>query len=168
VISEQTAAWVRDMMTEVVRAGTGKRAAIDGYTVAGKTGTARKPQPTGTYQDEDGNYHYVATFAGFVPAEDPKLSVIVVLDEPSAGTYFASTVSAPLFAEIAKYALRRFKIPPASEPLALSVPFATVTEPSATPPLEPAAPGTKVTSPPATASTTTTTAPPPTTSTTGP
>ena len=97
-------------------AGRGSRApateaAIDGYTVAGKTGTARKPQPNGGYTDGAGNYHYVATFAGFVPAEDPQLSAIVVLDEPTA-TIYASGASAPPFKRIAAYALRRFEIPP--------------------------------------------------------
>ena len=82
------------MMVAVVDAGTGRQAAIDGYTVAGKTGTARKPQANGTYQDGAGNYHYVTTFAGFVPAEDPQLSIIVVIDEPSNG-YYASQVAAP-------------------------------------------------------------------------
>ena len=70
-MSETTARQVRDMMVVAVAAGTGRQAAIDGYTVAGKTGTARKPQATGTYQDAAGHYHYVTTFAGFVPAEDP-------------------------------------------------------------------------------------------------
>ena len=73
VVSTKTANEVRDMMVAVVNAGTGKLAAIDGYTVGGKTGTARKPSPTGGYRDAAGNYHYVATFAGFTPAEDPSL-----------------------------------------------------------------------------------------------
>ena len=124
VVSTQTAAQVRDMMEQVVIAGTGKEAAIDGYTVAGKTGTARKPQPSGGYQDAAGNYHYMATFAGFVPAEDPKLSAIVVLDEPTA-TIFASGASAPVFSRIASYALRRFHIPPPGITLAPTVPAPT-------------------------------------------
>jgi cell division protein FtsI (penicillin-binding protein 3) len=127
VVSAQTAHWVRDMMTEVVRTGTGKEAAIDGYTVAGKTGTARKPLATGGYEDGAGNYHYVSTFAGFVPAEDPRLSVIVVLDEPTASIY-ASATSAPVFAEIAKYGLRQLRIPPPAVAAGLSVPAAMVTE----------------------------------------
>src|SRR5205085_6482995 len=106
VVSTETASKLRDMMVAVVRAGTGKEAAIDGYDVAGKTGTARKPQPNGGYQDASGNYHYVATFAGFVPAENPRLSAIVVLDEPTA-TIFASGASAPVFSRIAAYGLRR-------------------------------------------------------------
>ena len=124
VVSEQTAAEVRDMMEQVVIAGTGTQAAIDGYTVAGKTGTARKPLPQGGYQDAAGNYHYEATFAGFVPAEDPQLSAIVVLDEPTA-TIFASGASAPVFSRIASYALRRFHIPPPGFALAPTVPAPT-------------------------------------------
>jgi cell division protein FtsI (penicillin-binding protein 3) len=124
VVSEQTAAEVRDMMEQVVIAGTGTSAAIDGYTVAGKTGTARKPQPGGGYQDAAGNYHYAATFAGFVPAEDPQLSAIVVLDEPTA-TIFASGASAPVFSRVASYGLRRFHIPPPGITLAPTVPAPT-------------------------------------------
>jgi cell division protein FtsI (penicillin-binding protein 3) len=124
VISTQTAAEVRDMMEQVVAAGTGTEAAIDGYTVAGKTGTARKPQPNGGYTDGAGNYHYDATFAGFVPAEDPELSTIVVLDEPTA-TIFASGASAPPFKRIAAYGLRRFEIPPPGIALPSSVPAPT-------------------------------------------
>jgi cell division protein FtsI (penicillin-binding protein 3) len=124
VVSARTAGQVRDMMEQVVIAGTGKEAAIDGYTVAGKTGTARKPQPNGGYQDGAGNYHYVTTFAGFVPAEDPQLSAIVVLDEPTA-TIFASGASAPVFSRISAYALRRFHIPPPGYTLAPTVPAPT-------------------------------------------
>jgi cell division protein FtsI (penicillin-binding protein 3) len=125
VVSESTANAVRDMMVAVVESGTGQEAAIEGYSVAGKTGTARKPQETGNYKDEAGNYHYVTTFAGFVPAEDPQLSIIVVIDEPQANT-FASAVSAPVFAELARYGLRHFDIPPPAQPLVSSVPEPTV------------------------------------------
>jgi cell division protein FtsI (penicillin-binding protein 3) len=127
VVSEATAGAVRDMMVAVVDAGTGREAAIDGYSVAGKTGTARKPQDNGTYQDAAGNYHYVTTFAGFVPAEDPQLSIIVVIDEPSASTY-ASAVSAPVFAELARYGLRQFRIPPPARTHVSSVPPPTAAE----------------------------------------
>jgi len=160
VISERTARQVRDMMVQVVRAGTGKAAAIEGYDVAGKTGTARKPQATGGYQDGAGNYHYVTTFAGFVPADDPQLSVIVVIDEPSA-SIFASAVSAPVFAEVVSYGLRQFRIPPPASPLVLSVPVPTDTEEDATPANE--VPGGPARAAPAT----TTTTAPVTTTTTG-
>ena len=111
VVSESTAARMRDMLVNVVTEGTGSRGGITGYTVAGKTGTARKPLPGGGYQDAAGNYHYIATFAGFVPAERPELSIIVVIDEP-AGDIFGGTVAAPVFADLAQYGLRLFRIPP--------------------------------------------------------
>jgi cell division protein FtsI (penicillin-binding protein 3) len=122
VVSENAAGMLRAMMTKVVseQTGTGTRAQVPGYNVAGKTGTARKPvtpsMPDNGYMDLQGHYHYVATFAGFVPAEKPELSIIVVIDEPdpTKGGYFASDVSAPAFSELARYALRLYDIPPAS------------------------------------------------------
>ena len=116
VVSPTTAAELRAMLTEVITSGTGQAAAIDGYTAAGKTGTARKPQPGGGYTDAAGNYHYIATFAGFLPAEDPKLSIIVVIDEPSTSPY-AARVAAPAFAEIGRHALRLLGVPPAGAPV---------------------------------------------------
>lgn len=169
VVSQRTANQVRDMMAAVVRSGTGKQAAIDGYTIAGKTGTARKPQPNGGYTDATGRYRYVSTFAGFAPAEDPKLSAIVVIDEPSNDIY-ASGVAAPVFRRIVSYALRRFEVPPPADVLQPTVPPVRLaaTEPTVADDskvrLEPAtAPTTTTTPPPTTAPTTTTpttTAPP--------
>jgi cell division protein FtsI (penicillin-binding protein 3) len=115
VVSEDTAATVNQILQRVVAEGTGKNAQIAGYTVAGKTGTARKPQDTGTYEDTDGKFHYVSTFAGFAPAERPQISTIVVLDEPQGSgpdEYFAGTVAAPLFAKVTTEALRQLQIPP--------------------------------------------------------
>jgi cell division protein FtsI (penicillin-binding protein 3) len=111
VVSASTAEQMREMLVNVVTEGTGTRGGITGYTVAGKTGTARKPLPEGGYQDAAGHYHYVANFVGFVPAEDPELSIIVVIDEPSADI-FGGTVAAPVFADIAQYGLRLFRIAP--------------------------------------------------------
>ncbi len=110
VVSERTAREMRDMLVNVVTEGTGTRGGISGYSVAGKTGTARKPLPEGGYGTA-GNYRYVANFVGFVPAEDPELSIIVVIDEPS-GDIFGGTVAAPVFADLAQYGLRLFRIPP--------------------------------------------------------
>ena len=107
VISARAAQQVTAMLGEVVRKGTGKAARIDGYTVAGKTGTARKPLDGGKGYKEGA---YVATFAGFVPAESPRLSVIVVLDEPT--PIYGGLVSAPVFAQLAHYGLRLYRIPP--------------------------------------------------------
>jgi cell division protein FtsI (penicillin-binding protein 3) len=112
VISDRTAAALVPMLIEVVRSGTGELAAIDGYTVAGKTGTARKPD------EKVRGYKagaYMASFAGFVPAEHPALSAIVVLDEPHSSIY-GGMVAAPVFAQIANYGLRELRIPPAEPP----------------------------------------------------
>jgi len=115
-------------MMSVVNAGTGTSAAIPGYSVAGKTGTARKPQESGGYEDGDGNYHYVATFAGFVPAEDPELAMIVVLDEPTSSIY-GGEVSAPVFAHLGQYALARYGIAPPAQ-LAPASPPSVAVDPS--------------------------------------
>jgi cell division protein FtsI (penicillin-binding protein 3) len=116
VVSEHTAKQMTAMLANVVKVGTGVNAAIDGYTVAGKTGTPRKVI--------DQNYQigaYVPSFAGYVPAESPRLSAIVVLDEPRP-IYYAGQVSAPVFARIQQYALRLFRIPPPSHDLGVNVP----------------------------------------------
>jgi cell division protein FtsI (penicillin-binding protein 3) len=107
VVSPETADIVSGMLAEAVRTGTGKPAAINGYTVAGKTGTARKAvEGAAGYQDGA----YVASFAGFFPAEAPRLSAIVVLDEPT--PYTGAQASAPVFAKVAEYAVRHFAVPP--------------------------------------------------------
>lgn len=111
VVSPETAAEVRAMLVEAVESGTGTNAQVPGYSVGGKTGTARKPQDTGTYQDRAGNYHYMAAFTGMVPAEDPELSIIVVIDEPTT-TIYGGSAAAPVFADLARFALSRFRIPP--------------------------------------------------------
>jgi len=116
VISAKTAKEMTAMLAEVIRVGTATRAKIDGYTVAGKTGTARKPLE-GARGYKAGAY--VSSFAGFVPAERPELSAIVILDEPT--PIFGGIVAAPVFAQIARYALREFRVPPPEVPLA-SVP----------------------------------------------
>jgi cell division protein FtsI (penicillin-binding protein 3) len=111
VISTATAEQMTSMMTGVVEEGTGVEAAIPGYPSAGKTGTARKPQPEGGYEDAAGNYHYVATFAGFVPTVNPELSIIVVIDEP-VGDIYGGGVAAPVFSRLAAAVLRAYRIPP--------------------------------------------------------
>ena len=117
VVSEKTARQVRQMLVAAVEDGTGKKAIVPGYTVGGKTGTARKPQDTGTYKDLAGHYHYVAAFTGMVPAENPELSIIVVIDEPTA-TIYGGSAAAPVFANLASFALSRFRIPPAATAMA--------------------------------------------------
>ena len=72
-------------------------------------------QPGGGYTDEAGNFHYTASFAGFFPAEEPELSMVVVIDEPQT-SIFGGDAAAPLFAELAQFALRRFRVPPPAAP----------------------------------------------------
>jgi cell division protein FtsI (penicillin-binding protein 3) len=114
VVTPETARAVRDMLTEVVERGTGKKAAVPGYTVAGKTGTARKALPDGRGYGKPGEYKYVSSFAGFVPAERPELSIIIVIDEPGADSYYASDIAAPAFSRLAAVALRDLQIPPSA------------------------------------------------------
>ncbi len=121
VIDTDVARQVRGMLANVVEVGTGAKAAVPGYQVAGKTGTARKPLTEHVdgdgYLGLDGHYHYVATFVGMVPAGNPHLSIIVILDEPDPSkSYYASDTSAPLFGELARTALRLLHIPPSSAP----------------------------------------------------
>lgn len=120
VVSPETAQQVRDMLVRVVEDGTGKQGRVAGYSVGGKTGTARKPQANGTYRDAAGNFQYVAAFAGMVPAEDPQLSLLVVIDEPSS-TIYGGTAAAPVFADLARFALSRFRIPPSVPAVAVPV-----------------------------------------------
>lgn len=118
VIPTRVARQLRGILANVVRTGTGTKAAVPGYQVAGKTGTARKPlaehQPGDGYLGLDGRYHYVSTFVGMLPASDPELSIIVILDDPS-GSYYASDTAAPAFGKLATEAVRRLHLPPAAK-----------------------------------------------------
>ena len=113
IVSAETAAKVNAMLQNVVASkdGRGFRAAVPGYSVAGKTGTARKPNDNGIPGYQTGAY--VSSFAGYLPAENPQVSIIVVVDEPSTSIY-ASVVSAPLFSELANLAVRQLRIAPGS------------------------------------------------------
>jgi cell division protein FtsI/penicillin-binding protein 2 len=107
VISERTATQVSRMLEGVLSAGgTAQEAAVDGYTLAGKTGTAEKAE-NGTYSDTD----FVASFIGFAPAKNPRLLVSVMVDEPR-GDIYGGTVAAPAFERIMEFALPYLKIPP--------------------------------------------------------
>lgn len=110
VLSEGTARSMRQMLETVVADGTGTKAQIPGYHVAGKTGTARKPPY------EKPPYKYVASFAGFAPAESPRLAAIVVLDEPKSN-YSGGQVAAPVFARIMQYALAVERVPASGPPV---------------------------------------------------
>ena len=108
VVSSQTARTVTRMLETVLSPdGTGKNAAVDGYTVCGKTGTAQKIGDSGTY--EPGKY--VASFVGFLPAEDPALTILVIMDEPEK-EHYGGVVAAPVFKKIAEEVLYYLNIPP--------------------------------------------------------
>ncbi len=106
VVSSETALEVRRMLQLVVLHGTGKLAAIPGYEVGGKTGTAQKASADGGYSETD----YMSTFAGFVPVENPELTIVVVLDSPQ--PYYAGAVAAPLFSDLGEYVLRALRVSP--------------------------------------------------------
>ena len=136
VVSPTVAREVTAMLTEVVRGGTGTAAAISDYQVAGKTGTARK-----SFEGQQGyaTASYVSSFAGFVPASDPSFTAMVVLDQPT--PIFGGLVAAPVFHDIATYALRQLGVPPppADPGLFVGVPHAQPS--SATAADEPGKPG---------------------------
>jgi len=113
VISEKTSGVMREMMAEVVdEGGTGTRARVPGFRVAGKTGTAQKVDPvTGGYSVDK----RVASFVGFVPAEDPKLVLAITVDEPQ-GVQYGGIVAAPIFSRIASQALIDMNVAP-TEPV---------------------------------------------------
>ncbi len=111
VLDEHVARELLSMMEAVVsQDGTGKSAALAGYRVAGKTGTAWKLSESG--YGTDGDRKYMATFGGVVPASRPKLAAIVVIDEPGGQLYYAGDVAAPVFANVMAGALRLLGVPP--------------------------------------------------------
>jgi cell division protein FtsI (penicillin-binding protein 3) len=107
IVSPGITAELNTMLRLVVTEGTGTLAAVPGYVVAGKTGTAQKPDPNGGYSTTK----YVASFVGFVPATRPRLVVLVAVDEPK-GVIWGGSVAAPAFAEIAKFDLQYLEVPP--------------------------------------------------------
>ena len=117
VISEKTARQVRDMMISVTEpGGTGTRAAVPGYQIAGKTGTAQKVDTvTGGYSPDK----RVSSFVGFVPAENPALVISVTVDEPK-GKAYGGLVAAPVFARIAAQTLSHLDILPKGTVVALT------------------------------------------------
>lgn len=112
VIAPDTATAVRSMLEEVVRpGGTGTKAAVAGYSIAGKTGTAWKFAAGGYSEDK-----YISIFAGLAPASAPRLAAVVVIDEPAGELYYGSDVAAPVFADVMSESLRLLAIPPDALP----------------------------------------------------
>ncbi|MEO6079121.1 MAG: penicillin-binding transpeptidase domain-containing protein [Steroidobacteraceae bacterium] len=117
-ISEQNARALIAMLESVVLEGTGTKAAIPGYRVAGKTGTAKKVNGSGAYYTD----RYTAVFGGLAPASNPRLAAVVVIDDPATGTYYGGDVSAPVFSSVVGNALRLMGVAPdgaagASDPM---------------------------------------------------
>jgi cell division protein FtsI (penicillin-binding protein 3) len=145
VVSATTAATVARWLTGAVEDadGTGQRARPDGWRVAGKTGTAQKPDPvTGGYSAD----RHFSSFVGFAPAQSPRVVIGVFIDEPR-GEVYGGEVAAPAFREISEYALKMLGIPPSGPPLAAGPALAAAPPPRlkgapTTParPAEPAAP----------------------------
>ncbi len=107
IMTTKTARQVTRMLERVVSGGSGSKAAVSGYRIAGKTGTAAKVEPTGLYS----KVRYVASFIGFAPADEPRLVVFVSVDEPK-GAIFGGAVAAPLFSQIAQAALTHLEVAP--------------------------------------------------------
>lgn len=106
ILSREIANQLLAMLVNVVAEGTGTLAAVPGYSVAGKTGTANKPDGSGGYSNR-----YVASFVGIVPATAPRLVILVSVDEPE-GAIWGGVVAAPAFQEIARFALQYLEVPP--------------------------------------------------------
>jgi cell division protein FtsI (penicillin-binding protein 3) len=107
LVSRRIARQLMVMLEDVVAEGTGQYAAMPGYQVAGKTGTAQKPDSHGGYATG----RYVASFVGIVPASRPRLVVLVTVDEPQ-GAIWGGVVAAPAFQQIARFDLQYLEVPP--------------------------------------------------------
>jgi len=109
VMTPATAQQLREMLEDVVTDGTAKTSQLEGYRAAGKTGTAQKVDPeTRRYS----HTKFVASFAGFAPVSDPRLAIVVVIDEPRGGQYYGGEVAAPVFKRIAEQVLRLKSVVP--------------------------------------------------------
>jgi cell division protein FtsI (penicillin-binding protein 3) len=111
VISETTAEQLKEMMAGVTTAGgTGVNAAVEGYSVCGKTGTAQKLDKDGRYSSRD----YISSFLGFAPQHNPRIAVMVIVDSPRKA-YYASVVAAPAFKQIVRETLNYFGVLPETD-----------------------------------------------------
>ncbi|MEV7486607.1 peptidoglycan D,D-transpeptidase FtsI family protein [[Kitasatospora] papulosa] len=121
VVSEKTAGTLAKMLESVVddREGTGTKAHIQGYRVAGKTGTANRVDPVrGVYKG------YTASFAGFAPADDPQVTVYCAIQNPTEGSYFGGQICGPIYKKVMEFALKTLQTPPSGKaPARLPVSF---------------------------------------------
>jgi len=107
VVTAGVARQLREMLTVTVEDGTGRLARVEGYTVAGKTGTAQKVRPEGGYYAD----RVVASFVGMIPAREPRVVILVTVDEPTK-EHWGAYVAAPAFARIAEFAMQHLDVPP--------------------------------------------------------
>ncbi len=105
VISEETSGYMKEILSGVVKIGTGQKAGLKDFSSAGKTGTAQKIEADGSYSHSK----YIASFVGFAPVDNPKIAICVVFDEPQP-IYYGGSVAAPVFAQIADATLKYFKV----------------------------------------------------------
>lgn len=121
VVSEKTAKTLARMLESVVddREGTGTKARIPGYRVAGKTGTANRVDPaTGKYKG------YTSSFAGFAPADNPRVTVYCAIQNATKGSYFGGQICGPIFKQVMEFALKTLQVPPTgAKPASLPVSF---------------------------------------------
>ncbi|OGP63691.1 MAG: cell division protein FtsI [Deltaproteobacteria bacterium RBG_13_49_15] len=116
-ISKETASTLKTIMAAVIeKGGTGAGAALDGYSVSGKTGTAQKADKKGGYAKG----RYLSSFVGFAPVENTEIAVLVIIDEPKKA-YYGGTVAGPAFKKIAQETLSYLNIPPAGNPDQITV-----------------------------------------------
>lgn len=109
VVSEKTAKTLAQMLESVVddEQGTGARARIPGYRVAGKTGTANRVDPA------TGKYHgYTSSFAGFAPADKPRITVYCAIQNATKGSYFGGQICGPIYKQVMEFALKTLQVPP--------------------------------------------------------
>ena len=115
VIDSATDKTLMGLLEQVVASGGGSKAAVRGYRIAGKTGTAQKIREDGSgYMDG----RYIASFCGFAPVEDPKLTVLVMIDDPGAGNFYGGQIAAPVAGRIFAQLMRYMHIEPSSDPFA--------------------------------------------------
>ena len=115
VIDSATDKTLMGLLEQVVASGGGSKAAVRGYRIAGKTGTAQKIREDGSgYMDG----RYIASFCGFAPVEDPKLTVLVMIDDPGTGNFYGGQIAAPVAGRIFAQLMRYMHIEPSSDPFA--------------------------------------------------
>ena len=103
------------LLEQVVASGGGKKAAVKGYRIAGKTGTAQKIRPDGTGYMEG---RYIASFCGLAPVEDPQIVVLVMIDDPGTGNFYGGQIAAPVAQRIFAQLLRYLRVEPSTDPFA--------------------------------------------------